>query len=130
MSKETAKPEEAKETKENLVAIEMTKDQRDEYVKFLAAKKKEKAPKEAEPLMNIDLRFEHIRTNQMGTRRFGPGPIDGVPESLAWTLVAQDQKMYEARLRELTNNGNLSETAALTRTAQLPMYQKPQNLRG
>lgn len=88
----------AKEEKK--VSLEMTESQKEKVVDILA-KEEKKAP---EPMVEVDLRFEHNRNGQP----YGPGKVI-VPEGVGSSLFAADYNAYVSRLREMESTNKMIE---------------------
>lgn len=90
--------------KDKTVMVEMTEEQKNEFVNFKASQK----PKEAavpEPLESIFLKFEHTRNGI----KHGPGQTTEIPAGLASSLLAADQEALKARLREHESHEGIAE---------------------
>jgi hypothetical protein len=79
------------EVQEELVAVEMTPEQRDRIVKILADEKIKAQAEEDEGKFSMSLAYQH----NISGRKFGPGHNIIVPASLVGLLQYQENKQRE-----------------------------------
>ncbi len=113
MSKKPKKEEEISEVEgleekadAGLVEVEMTPEQRDAFVKFMADEKDKQAAVEAankeDPIFIMDLSYEHNINGQ----KFGPG-LAHVPQSMVPTLQRGEQRSMKREIKLHTSSKRL-----------------------
>lgn len=85
---------------EELVAVEMTPEQRDKFVQIMADEKAKKKAEEALGEYEMDLNYAHY----INGRKFGPGRRVRVPGGLQGKLVDSEQKWAMHEMNLLTSS--------------------------
>ncbi len=100
MAKTTLKDavEETKKVGEELVSIEMTQAEKEQFVKYKQALDAIEKPTPQE-MVAVTLRFEHIVNNES----YGPGEAI-VPKGLGTYMFAQDEKKWASQIAATQEN--------------------------